>query len=88
MRRVPLNPMFSKRSISKFEPVIREKVELLCKGISKAKKSGDVLVIGSAFNAFAGDVITVSILFHILLTCLTAFNGAQIFTLPIHISPC
>jgi hypothetical protein len=50
--------MFSKRSIAKFEPVIRDKVELMAKGITKAKNDGDILVLSSAFNAFAGDVIT------------------------------
>ncbi|CZR51378.1 related to cytochrome P450 CYP3/CYP5/CYP6/CYP9 subfamilies [Phialocephala subalpina] len=58
IRRAPLNPMFSKRSIAKFEPVIRDKVELMVKGITKAKNNGDVLVLSNAFDAFAGDVIT------------------------------
>jgi hypothetical protein len=58
IRRAPLNPMFSKRSIAKFEPVIRDKVELMVKGIAEAKNTGAVLVLSNAFNAFAGDVIT------------------------------
>lgn len=58
VRRSPLNPMFSKRSIAKFEPVIKDKVDLIVKGITKAKTNGDVLVLSNAFNAFAGDVIT------------------------------
>jgi hypothetical protein len=58
IRRAPLNPMFSKRSIAKFEPVIREKLELMCKEISRYKETGEILVLSNAFNAFAGDVIT------------------------------
>ncbi|KAL3422375.1 cytochrome p450 family protein [Phlyctema vagabunda] len=58
IRRAPLNPMFSKRSIAKFEPVIQKKVELMCNGILKAKGSDQVLVLSNAFNAYAGDVIT------------------------------
>jgi len=58
LRRAPLNPMFSKRSIAKFEPMIQEKVELLCKGIAAFQKTGEVLTISDAFSAFAGDVIS------------------------------
>jgi len=58
IRRAPLSPMFSKRSITKFEPVIKEKVELLSKTIAAFKKNTRVLVLSNAFNAFAGDVIT------------------------------
>ena len=54
----PLNPMFSKRSIAKFEPVIRDKVELMCRGITASRDTGGVLVLSNAFNAYAGDVIT------------------------------
>lgn len=37
IRRAPLNPMFSKRSIAKFEPVIQEKAEFMC---SQDKRRG------------------------------------------------
>lgn len=57
IRRAPLNPMFSKRSITKFEPIVHEKVELLSEGIASYKGSGRILSLNSAFNAFAGDVI-------------------------------
>ncbi|KAH6645048.1 putative cytochrome P450 [Truncatella angustata] len=55
IRRAPLNPMFSKRSITKVEPVVQEKVEILSKCIATAKENADVLVLSNAFNAFAGD---------------------------------
>jgi len=58
VRRAPLNPMFSKRSIAKFEPVIQEKVGHMCKCISNFKEPGEALVLSNAFNAYAGDVIT------------------------------
>jgi cytochrome P450 len=58
IRRAPLNPMFSKRSIAKFEPVIREKLELMCKAISDYNETGETLVLSDAFNAYAGDIIT------------------------------
>ncbi|KAJ8129569.1 hypothetical protein O1611_g4059 [Lasiodiplodia mahajangana] len=57
IRRAPLNPMFSKRSITKFEPVIKQKVELLSERIASYEESGKVLVLNNAFNAFSGDVI-------------------------------
>ncbi|KAG0647531.1 Cytochrome P450 monooxygenase [Hyphodiscus hymeniophilus] len=57
IRRAPLNPMFSKRSITKFEPVIKEKVELLSKAIAAYREDGRLLILSDAFNAFAGDVI-------------------------------
>lgn len=49
--------MFSKRSITKFEPIVHEKVELLSEGIAAYEGSGRVLSLNNAFNAFAGDVI-------------------------------
>jgi hypothetical protein len=57
-RRAPLNPMFSKRAIVNFQPVIREKLELLCKYIAKYKDTGSVFNVLDAYVAFAGDVIT------------------------------
>ncbi|KAI0487174.1 putative cytochrome P450 [Xylaria cf. heliscus] len=57
IRRAPLNPMFSKRNITKFEPVIKQKVELLSKRIASYKDGDRVLVLNNAFNAFSGDVI-------------------------------
>ncbi|KAK4210604.1 cytochrome P450 monooxygenase sdnE [Rhypophila decipiens] len=58
IRRAPLNPMFSKRSITEFEPIVHEKVDLLSERLAEYLRSGEMLEINSAFNAFAGDVIT------------------------------
>jgi len=57
IRRAVLNPMFSKRSIAKLEPFLKERVELLCKGVLAAKESGEVLNLIDVFTAFTGDVI-------------------------------
>ncbi|KAI1258580.1 putative cytochrome P450 [Xylariaceae sp. FL1019] len=57
IRRAPLNPMFSKRSITKLEPVIKEKVELLSQKLAAFKNTAKVIVMNNAFNAFSGDVI-------------------------------
>lgn len=57
IRRAALNPMFSKRSITKLEPFLKERVQLLCKRVSAAKESGEVLNLIDVFSAFTGDVI-------------------------------
>lgn len=50
--------MFSKRAINNFQPVIREKLELLCRHIIKYRDIGSVFNVLDAYAAFAGDVIT------------------------------
>lgn len=57
IRRAPLDPMFSKGSITKFEPIVHEKVELLSKQIAEYNENGRVLSFNNAANSFAGDVI-------------------------------
>jgi cytochrome P450 len=57
LRRAPLNHMFSKRSILRFEPVIQEKVETMCDGIRVLSEKGEPIVLSDAYSAFAGDVI-------------------------------
>ena len=57
-RRAPLNPLFSKRSITSFYPVVVEKIELLAQRIASFQKKGQPLSLSNAFNAFSGDVIT------------------------------
>ncbi|KAI0196447.1 putative cytochrome P450 [Astrocystis sublimbata] len=57
IRRAPLNPMFSKRSITKFEPVIKQKVELLSERLASYADKSNILALNNAFNAFSGDVI-------------------------------
>jgi hypothetical protein len=52
--------MFSKRSILDFQPVIREKLEILCDKIAKyAEGDGEqILCMNYAWSAWAGDLIT------------------------------
>jgi hypothetical protein len=50
--------MFSKRAIVNFQPVIRQKLEILCKHLAKYKDSGAILSILDAWGAFTGDIIT------------------------------
>jgi cytochrome P450 len=57
LRRKPLNPMFSVKRISEFQPVIREKVEKLCQKIS-LYQDGQVLPLGRAWMALTTDAIT------------------------------
>jgi Cytochrome P450 len=49
---------FSRRSILNFQPVIREKAELLCKQIARHKDTGALLVVNEAFPTFSGDIMT------------------------------
>jgi cytochrome P450 len=58
MRREALNPMFSRQRILKFQPTIREKLEILCRQIAKYKDTGKPLRLHDAFAALAADVIT------------------------------
>jgi cytochrome P450 len=57
IRRAALSPLFSKRSILNFQPVILQKVEVLCKTFAAYKDNGQAFDINKAWSAFAGDVI-------------------------------
>lgn len=58
LRKSALNPLFSKRSIVNFQPIIREKLQILCGKFAQYTEDGRILPIGEAFSAFAGDIIT------------------------------
>jgi len=58
LRKAPLLPLFSKQRISEFQPVIREKLDILCSKIDKYVQSGRSFKINRALTAFSGDVIT------------------------------
>ena len=55
---MPLLPLFSKKRISDFQPVIQEKLDLLCSKINQYALNGGVLPLDRALTAFSGDVIT------------------------------
>ena len=40
-----------------FQPVIREKVRILCKKFAQYKDESRILTLNNAFSAFAGDII-------------------------------
>lgn len=58
IRRAPLNPMFSRKKIVDFQPVIREKVTKLCQKITVFHNEDREFNFGAACQAFTGDVIT------------------------------
>ncbi len=58
LRKAPLLPLFSKKRISDFQPVIREKLDILCSKIDKYVAGGHPFAINRALTAFSGDVIT------------------------------
>jgi cytochrome P450 len=57
-RRKPLNPMFSAKRISDFQPVIRAKLDKLCSKLDDFGKSGVVLNLDRALMALTTDIIT------------------------------
>ena len=58
IRKTPLLPLFSKKRISDFQPVIQEKLDTLCSKIDKFALDSRPLALSRAFVAFSGDVIT------------------------------
>ena len=65
MRRAPINPFFSKKSITAIEPIIQSKVDLLCSALgeyapdgSDEKRAGQVIELGLAYMSLALDVIS------------------------------
>ncbi|KAF4547082.1 Chitin synthase D-like protein [Elsinoe fawcettii] len=57
IRRAPMSPSFSKRSIMNFEPTIKTKVEQLSGGFDTHYQERETLSIGNAFTAFALDTV-------------------------------
>ena len=58
LRRVPLNPYFSKQSVTRLEPLIRGTIEKLCGRFEELRKSGELFEIGRAYTALTTDIIT------------------------------
>ncbi|RDW60238.1 hypothetical protein BP5796_11844 [Coleophoma crateriformis] len=58
LRKAPLLPFFSKRAVTELEPVIKQKVSMMCDGIAGFLKRGEPLIAGRAFTALTLDVIT------------------------------
>ncbi len=58
MRRSALNPFFSKRSVTRLEPILREKVELLASRFEAVAGTKEVIRFDAAYMALTMDVIT------------------------------
>ncbi|KAK4212063.1 cytochrome P450 [Rhypophila decipiens] len=57
LRRSPLAPFFSARSVANLEPIIKSKVEKLCSRFSQLAQTGEVVRLDAAFMALTMDVI-------------------------------
>ncbi|KAM7211957.1 cytochrome P450 monooxygenase sdnE [Rhypophila decipiens] len=57
LRRSPLAPFFSARSVENLEPMIKSKVEKLCSRFSQLAQTGEVVRLDAAFMALTMDVI-------------------------------
>jgi Cytochrome P450 len=57
MRRAALNPYFSKASIRRLEPIIRDTVAKLLKRMDSHQKSGEVLPMTVVYKAMTSDII-------------------------------
>ena len=65
LRRAPINPFFSKKSISAIEPLIQSKVDLLCTALgeyapggSDENRAGKEIELGLAYMSLTLDVIS------------------------------
>ena len=58
IRRSALNPFFSKASVVKLEPLIHEKVEALCSGMTAQLHSQAFFDFGAAYMSFALDTVS------------------------------
>jgi cytochrome P450 len=58
MRRMALNPFFSKQAVQRLEPMIQGKIDLLCKRLQEMTRQGQVLDIEVAIMALTTDIIS------------------------------
>lgn len=57
IRRAPLNPFFSKKSVNDLTPVIRRPLEILCQRLDPASKTGETQNMKYFYNALTPDII-------------------------------
>ena len=57
MRRAPFNSMFSKQQITKFEPIIHERLDALFRHLCQYADTDKVIPLNLAYTAFSQDVI-------------------------------
>ncbi|PMD50091.1 cytochrome P450 [Hyaloscypha bicolor E] len=58
LKQSALNPFFSKASITRLEPLIQEKVELLCNGLRNLMERKEIVYVGAAYYSLSLDVIS------------------------------
>jgi cytochrome P450 len=58
LRRAPLAPYFSSSAIRKFDPVIRNKLDILCDKLENCRRNQEVVCLDVAFTALTTDIIT------------------------------
>jgi cytochrome P450 len=58
MRRAALNPYFSRQAISRIEPVVRSKLETLCRRLEESKKGNAPVNVELAFMALTVGLTT------------------------------
>jgi cytochrome P450 len=58
MRRLALNPFFSKQAVQRLEPMIQSKIDLLCNRLREFAQQGQVLTVGNAMMALTTDIIS------------------------------
>jgi len=58
MRRMALNPFFSKQAVQRLEPMIQGKIDLLCTRLREFAQQGQVLVVENATMALTTDIIS------------------------------
>lgn len=58
LRRAPLNPLFSRSSIRRIEPLIQSTAQQLCRNLDAALQSDACFDLGLAFTVFAADVVS------------------------------
>lgn len=57
-RRAPLAPYFSSPAVRRFDPMIRQKLELLSRRFDEYRGSGRPIILDVAFSALTTDIIT------------------------------
>ncbi|KAI0905938.1 cytochrome P450 [Ustulina deusta] len=59
MRRAALNPYFSMASVTRLQPVIQERLDVMLKRMNDFKNTGEVLNLSYMFSALGNDVVSI-----------------------------
>lgn len=57
-RRAPLAPYFSMQAIRRFDPVIRDKLEILSQRLEGYRRNGQIVDLDTAFTALTTDIVS------------------------------